>query len=278
MMGGAAGAPCRPRSRHRRQSARRAAAEIRRAILAARRARSRSATAAGDRRRDRRARLGDVLVIAGKGHETGQIVGSETHPFDDAGNCARLGRVAPGGVGDDRCGRPRDRIATGGSRAAEWAAAGSDRSPRDLVRAIFVALRGPTSTATIFVATALREGRRRGDGRSALLEASAAAPLLRWCQDTRRSARSARRGATAAAPGSLPSPAASAKPEPRRRCLALTVSGSTFAWRAASDHWGAPLSLPACTPDVGLRRLRARVKLCRPDRSHEVVARPHIAW
>jgi len=27
---------------------------------------------------------GDVLLIAGKGHETGQIIGAETRPFDDA--------------------------------------------------------------------------------------------------------------------------------------------------------------------------------------------------
>ena len=27
---------------------------------------------------------GDVLIVAGKGHETGQIVGSVIHPFEDA--------------------------------------------------------------------------------------------------------------------------------------------------------------------------------------------------
>jgi UDP-N-acetylmuramoyl-L-alanyl-D-glutamate--2,6-diaminopimelate ligase len=60
-------------------------AEIRRAILAA----TPEAIEIGDRRAAIAAaiaalRPGDVLVIAGKGHETGQIVGGEILPFDDA--------------------------------------------------------------------------------------------------------------------------------------------------------------------------------------------------
>ncbi len=58
---------------------------IRAAILAA----ARGAIEIGDRAIAIRAAVeslqkGDILVIAGKGHETGQIVGSETRPFDDA--------------------------------------------------------------------------------------------------------------------------------------------------------------------------------------------------
>ena len=60
------------------------AAAIRRAILAA----APGAVEIGDRRAAIVAaiaelRPGDVLVIAGKGHESGQIVGRETLPFDD---------------------------------------------------------------------------------------------------------------------------------------------------------------------------------------------------
>jgi len=58
---------------------------IRRAILAA----APGAIEIGDRRRAIATAIaelgpGDLLVIAGKGHETGQIVGTEIFPFDDA--------------------------------------------------------------------------------------------------------------------------------------------------------------------------------------------------
>ncbi|MBI5163962.1 MAG: UDP-N-acetylmuramoyl-L-alanyl-D-glutamate--2,6-diaminopimelate ligase [Magnetospirillum sp.] len=40
---------------------------------------------------------GDVLVIAGKGHEKGQIVGTTVHPFDDAEEARRAVALADGG-------------------------------------------------------------------------------------------------------------------------------------------------------------------------------------
>jgi UDP-N-acetylmuramoyl-L-alanyl-D-glutamate--2,6-diaminopimelate ligase len=59
--------------------------EIRCAILAA----APNAIEIGDRREAIATAIaelgaGDLLVIAGKGHETGQIIGTETYPFDDA--------------------------------------------------------------------------------------------------------------------------------------------------------------------------------------------------
>ena len=60
-------------------------AEICRAILEA----APGAVEIGDRREAIAAAIadlgrGDVLVIAGKGHETGQIIGGQVLPFDDA--------------------------------------------------------------------------------------------------------------------------------------------------------------------------------------------------
>ncbi|WP_372706752.1 UDP-N-acetylmuramoyl-L-alanyl-D-glutamate--2,6-diaminopimelate ligase [Brevundimonas sp.] len=64
------------------------------AIREAIRAGCRDARDIGDRRTAIRAAIGqmrdgDVVVIAGKGHEQGQIVGAVTHPFDDATEAAQ---------------------------------------------------------------------------------------------------------------------------------------------------------------------------------------------
>jgi UDP-N-acetylmuramoyl-L-alanyl-D-glutamate--2,6-diaminopimelate ligase len=40
---------------------------------------------------------GDVLLIAGKGHETGQTIGGVTHPFDDVAEARRAAALAGGG-------------------------------------------------------------------------------------------------------------------------------------------------------------------------------------
>lgn len=72
-------------------------AAIRAAILAA----CPGAVEIGDRRAAIAAAVeslaeGDVLVIAGKGHESGQIVGNTVHPFDDA----EVARAAVAALGD----------------------------------------------------------------------------------------------------------------------------------------------------------------------------------
>jgi UDP-N-acetylmuramoyl-L-alanyl-D-glutamate--2,6-diaminopimelate ligase len=63
-------------------------AEIRRAVLEGARRGGAEVLEEGDRRAAiraavRRARTGDVVLIAGKGHETGQEVHGRVHPFDD---------------------------------------------------------------------------------------------------------------------------------------------------------------------------------------------------
>ena len=89
----------RPRGRDRRQSAQRGAgARSASAILAA----CPEALEIGDRREAIRTALasleaGDVLLVAGKGHESGQIVGDRVLPFDDAAE-VRAALAALGGV------------------------------------------------------------------------------------------------------------------------------------------------------------------------------------
>ena len=43
-----------------------------------------TATTLSGEGRDLSAYAGDVVLVLGKGHETGQIIGSDVYPFDDA--------------------------------------------------------------------------------------------------------------------------------------------------------------------------------------------------
>jgi UDP-N-acetylmuramoyl-L-alanyl-D-glutamate--2,6-diaminopimelate ligase len=74
-----------------------APAAIRAEVLAG----AKGAQEIGDRREAIRAaaallQAGDVLVVAGKGHEQGQIVGGVTHPFDDVAETAQALELARG--------------------------------------------------------------------------------------------------------------------------------------------------------------------------------------
>jgi UDP-N-acetylmuramoyl-L-alanyl-D-glutamate--2,6-diaminopimelate ligase len=70
------------------------AAAPRGAIRGVGRAGGAGARVIGDRREAIRSaaallKEGDILVVAGKGHEQGQIVGDVTHPFDDVAETAQ---------------------------------------------------------------------------------------------------------------------------------------------------------------------------------------------
>ncbi|CAE7941503.1 murF, partial [Symbiodinium necroappetens] len=189
------------------------------------------ATEIGDRRAAihfalARLDAGDVLVIAGKGHETGQIVGDTVLPFDD---------------------REEAIAATGGSGPAGWRANGVSIDSRTVQAGdLFVALEGPTFDGHDFVADALAKGaaaavvHRRPSG-----ELAGAAPLLS-VDDTlealRALARAARQRSRARVCAVTGSSGKTSTKEALRACLA--AQGETFASAASlNNHWGVPLSL-----------------------------------
>ena len=135
--------------------------------------------------------------------------------------------------------------ATDGHATRDWRAVGVSIDSRSVKQnELFVALKGPNFDGHDFVAVALKAGAaaalvHRVPGGLAV-DAPAARSSTTACAGWRRSARPR---ADAAAPPSSPSPAASARPAPRRCCAwRFGASGATYASTGnLNNQWGVPL-------------------------------------
>jgi MurE/MurF fusion protein len=104
------------------------------------------------------AKAGDVVLLAGKGHEQGQIVGNDVLPFDDA-DVARAAAaelapmMAPLWTGEAIA------AATGGVLSAPFEARGVTFDSREVIGGeLFVAMRGAASDGHAFVDSAAVRG------------------------------------------------------------------------------------------------------------------------
>jgi UDP-N-acetylmuramyl-tripeptide synthetase/UDP-N-acetylmuramoyl-tripeptide--D-alanyl-D-alanine ligase len=228
-------------------------AAIRAEILAA----CRNATEIGDRAEAILSAIaglaaGDLLVIAGKGHETYQIVGDRTLPFDDAA-VARdaLATRAPAATAPPPAPMPlwsadEAAQATGGKSTGDWRAVGVSIDSRSVKpNELFVALKGPNFDGHDYVGAALKAGaaaalvHRFPDG------VPTDAPLL-VVDDTMAGlealGQAARRRSHATFLAVTGSVGKTGTKEMLR--LALGANGSTYASTGnLNNQWGVPLSL-----------------------------------
>ncbi|WP_417629377.1 UDP-N-acetylmuramoyl-L-alanyl-D-glutamate--2,6-diaminopimelate ligase [Phaeospirillum tilakii] len=198
---------------------------------------------------------GDLLVIAGKGHETGQIVGDQVLPFDDAveARAAALAADRIGGAGPLWTGAEAAAATGGHAEGRAWSAGGVSIDSRSLQPGeLFVALRGPSHDGHDHVAAALAAGaaaalvERRPDGLAAdapllrVADSGAALAALAGAARARTTAR------VAAITGSVGKTGTK-----EMLALALAEQGPTHATAGnLNNHYGVPLSLARLPRDA----------------------------
>jgi UDP-N-acetylmuramyl-tripeptide synthetase/UDP-N-acetylmuramoyl-tripeptide--D-alanyl-D-alanine ligase len=228
---------------------------------------------------------GDCLVVAGKGHETGQIVGPDVFPFSDRAVAVEAAQ-APG-----RTRRRGDvmsalwtsadaEAATLGHASRAFTANGLSIDTRTLKPGdLFVALKGDARDGHDFVAQAFAAkaaaalvARDMSDVApdAALLTVS---NTLRGLEDLARAARARTSAQIAAVTGS-----AGKTTVKEMLRLALGALGSTHASAASyNNHWGVPLSLAALPPDAKFGVFEIGMNHFGEIRALVGFVRPHVA-
>ncbi len=224
---------------------------------------------------------GDVVLIAGKGHETGQIIGTVTYPFDD-----RQEVLVAMGKAEEQRSAPQlwtaseIAAAVGVHTDATWTVTGVSIDSRTVNRGdLFIALVGPNHDGHHHVAQALAAG-----AAGAIVHA----PVIGLLDDPRlisvtntfaaledlgRAARARFRGKVVAVTGSVGKTST-------KEMLALTlgaIAPTHAAIGSLNNQWGVPLTLARMPADAAHAVIEMGMNHAGEITTLAALARPHVA-
>jgi UDP-N-acetylmuramyl-tripeptide synthetase/UDP-N-acetylmuramoyl-tripeptide--D-alanyl-D-alanine ligase len=222
----------------------------------------------------------DVLVVAGKGHETGQIVGDVTHPFSDHEEIrAALDTVPASGGTPLWTAAAIAEAARGRLDGPDCAVTGISIDTRTLHPGdAYFAIRGDRFDGHAFVDAAYKAGAAAAvvsetadppAGRAAVLVDD----VLDALGDLGRAARARSTAQIVAITGSV---GKTGTKEALRR--ALSASGPTHASLAShNNHWGVPLTLSRMPPDSSYGVFEIGMNHAGEIAPLTQMVRPHVA-
>ena len=223
---------------------------------------------------------GDTLIIAGKGHESGQIIGGEIHPFSDrdeaiASASALGGRMAEGADGALWTSAEAERATLGQTSAAFGIKAlcidTRTLQPGDL----FVALKGHNRDGHDFVEAAFERG-----ASAALVACDVAGGVVLKVANTQRGLEDLARAARARSEAKIVAVTGSAGKTTTKEILRLAFGalGKTHASAAShNNHWGVPLSVASLPREARYGIFEVGMNHFGEIRALVSFVRPHIA-